>query len=304
MLTQDNNWVPNDAQRIWVATPAYLIVICFLAGLIFLIPLSIAMEWVGLDPFEPLPESVLQVLFYLIPVTCLWVVSRGGKGFSSFSLGESIDRSALVRAILLAIPLLGMSLALFYAIYVPLSFLFPEMVSWWLLDRPSFIWLSLDYELLVASMVNIFAMIVFAPFVEEIVFRGYLLHRLTVKFGPIIAISFSSLIFGLIHVDFVGAFIFGVVLSCMALHSNSLIGPIVTHACNNLIVVIVVLGDGFYQGEISGTMSLQELREFWWVGAVAGLVAFPWLIHAWRSRLEIRPRQWSQPLIETFRSQM
>ena len=54
------------------------------------------------------------------------------------------------------------------------------------------------------------AVVFVAPVVEELFFRGMLLTRWSLKWGPTVGIIASSALFGLFHVGFFGAFAFGV----------------------------------------------------------------------------------------------
>ena len=76
-----------------------------------------------------------------------------------------------------------------------------------------------------------------APFVEEFVFRGVILHRLMETFGFWKGIGLSSLIFGIFHINFFGAFLFAVVASLLYLKSGNLLIPILLHMINNAIAV-------------------------------------------------------------------
>lgn len=74
------------------------------------------------------------------------------------------------------------------------------------------------------------------PFVEEVLFRGVILHRWARKWGATVAIVLSSLAFGAMHLQgFVFAFASGVVLALVYLHTRNLVVPALCHAGSNLI---------------------------------------------------------------------
>lgn len=77
--------------------------------------------------------------------------------------------------------------------------------------------------------------VIMAPIVEEFLFRGVMLHRFTIKWGIKWAILGSSIIFGLLHKDFIGAFIFAVVMCILYIKTSSILVPIVAHMINNLL---------------------------------------------------------------------
>ncbi|PKL73548.1 MAG: CPBP family intramembrane metalloprotease [Methanobacteriales archaeon HGW-Methanobacteriales-2] len=77
--------------------------------------------------------------------------------------------------------------------------------------------------------------VIAAPIVEELLFRGVMLHRFTFKLGLKKAILTSSIIFGLLHADFIGAFVFGMVMCILYIKTGTLIIPIIGHMLNNLL---------------------------------------------------------------------
>jgi len=95
----------------------------------------------------------------------------------------------------------------------------------------------------------IITVVIFAPILEEIVFRG-ILQKSLVKKGlkPSYAILISSFIFGAVHGypwQLVGAFLLGIVLGTVYEKTKSLLMPILLHAFNNLIsaLMIIFLGE-------------------------------------------------------------
>ena len=70
---------------------------------------------------------------------------------------------------------------------------------------------------------------------EEFLFRGVILHRFTVKWGVEWAVLASSIIFGLLHSDIIGAFIFALVMCILYIKTASILVPIVAHMINNML---------------------------------------------------------------------
>lgn len=77
--------------------------------------------------------------------------------------------------------------------------------------------------------------VIIAPIVEEILFRGVMLHRFTIKWGVKWAILASSTIFAIFHNDIIGAFIFAIVMCILYIKTASILVPIVAHIINNLL---------------------------------------------------------------------
>ncbi len=79
-----------------------------------------------------------------------------------------------------------------------------------------------------------------APVVEELLFRGVILHRWSARWGLRRAVFYSSLAFGLMHANFLGLFVFGCVMAVLYIRSGTLIVPILCHALNNLIGTVLL----------------------------------------------------------------
>lgn len=76
--------------------------------------------------------------------------------------------------------------------------------------------------------------IILAPIIEEIIFRGVMLHRWSLKWGLREAIFVSSIVFGLLHLmSAIDAFLFGLVMCTLYLRTQSILVPIVFHILNN-----------------------------------------------------------------------
>ncbi|NLL91116.1 MAG: CPBP family intramembrane metalloprotease [Ruminococcaceae bacterium] len=77
-------------------------------------------------------------------------------------------------------------------------------------------------------------------FLEELLFRGVLLERLR-KYGNVLAITMSSLVFALMHgnaVGFLFIFMLGLVFGYMTVISESLIPSIIMHLLNNSVALL------------------------------------------------------------------
>jgi len=82
-----------------------------------------------------------------------------------------------------------------------------------------------------------------APLVEELFFRGLLQRALGRRFGPGWAVAVSSVVFGLTHyqpVQLLGLIVFGVVLGLMAQRTGRLGMGMVAHAAFNATTVVVL----------------------------------------------------------------
>lgn len=95
------------------------------------------------------------------------------------------------------------------------------------------------------------SLIIIAPVVEEIVFRGFMLRRLASYVPPVYAAIISSAVFGLFHLEFLGdnplnwaaalnTFTLALALSWLYLETKNLWTAIALHAIKNLVAFIVL----------------------------------------------------------------
>lgn len=115
---------------------------------------------------------------------------------------------------------------------------------------PFFGWLYIKFmEQMNSISVDHVAMLimvaVFAPILEEILFRGIILKGMINKgIKPKKAILFSALIFGAVHGypwQFLGAFLLGLVLGLVYWKTKSLLMPILLHSFNNFIATMLMI---------------------------------------------------------------
>ncbi|WP_339171788.1 type II CAAX endopeptidase family protein [Solibacillus sp. FSL R5-0691] len=82
---------------------------------------------------------------------------------------------------------------------------------------------------------------ILAPIYEEMLFRGILLRRFTLRWSPQKSIIISSIIFGIIHlnpINAVFAFALGCVLGYAYLKTKNIVIPILLHSFNNFLAYL------------------------------------------------------------------
>ncbi|MFL0582559.1 CPBP family intramembrane glutamic endopeptidase [Solibacillus silvestris] len=82
---------------------------------------------------------------------------------------------------------------------------------------------------------------ILAPIYEEMLFRGILLRRFTLRWSPQKSIIISSLIFGVIHlnpINVVFAFALGCVLGYAYLKTKNIVIPMLLHSFNNFLAYL------------------------------------------------------------------
>jgi uncharacterized protein len=265
-----------------------------LAGLASVIIADIMWKDWGKTQWLPLPTATLMILFDSFLLLLIARMVSRARLDSMILLGTPPPWSRLGRYALFALPLIGCSYASVFLLYFPLSYLTPEFVKWWLLDMDlALVWTSGSGYML-ANVLSFWSVVLLGPIVEEFLFRGLLLTRWTVKWGVQSAILWSSLVFGLLHTDIIGAFLFGYVLAVLYIHTKSLFVPISIHVANNCIAWIWAGVEGLVRTS-DAQMTLAEWQSFWWIGLLAGLIVIPWVI--WFVRRHSPKPDWRVPYV-------
>lgn len=92
------------------------------------------------------------------------------------------------------------------------------------------------------AVVVVLSMSVVPGFVEESLFRGYVQTRLLARWHPVMAIGFTSLLFGAAHVDlqhFVGVLPLGIWLGVVAWRAASIWPAVCCHFFTNFVFVLM-----------------------------------------------------------------
>ncbi|MGE6344537.1 CPBP family intramembrane glutamic endopeptidase [Bacillus mycoides] len=169
-----------------------------------------------------------MLIFYILPI--IWIFYGYRKHRVSFSLFINRNETFnLVQVLYIAIMLCMFSYG--YLILYMYSF------AW---ITPDFIMNALHEPIIdsTGGYVFQFIRVVFiAPIVGEFVFRGFLLQRFAAKWGTSIAMVVVALLFACLHVDFLGAVVFSIVLSIVYIRTKSLLMPIAIHMLNNALVL-------------------------------------------------------------------
>ena len=89
-----------------------------------------------------------------------------------------------------------------------------------------------------APVLSFIQVCILAPVMEEILMRGFLLGGLSANYGRLAALLISSALFALLHFNMVqtlSAFICGILLGLLYIHTDSVILCIAAHAGYNMI---------------------------------------------------------------------
>ena len=133
---------------------------------------------------------------------------------------------------------------------------------------------SLLFQPLEESVTAVFiAAVVVAPIVEEMTFRGLRFGTLAERWGKTAGMVVSSGLFAVLHLDPIGAFVFGMAACVLYVRTRTLLVPIAVHALNNLLVGLLSLGG------LGDAQAPTDWAAFWtqylYIGFIAMLVSSP-----------------------------
>jgi len=126
------------------------------------------------------------------------------------------------------------------------------------------------------------AFVLVAPITEELLFRGWLLQDLKEQYGARRALVWSSLLFGLVHIEpaaVLYATLGGLVLGVVALRTKSTLASIAMHAGVNAVPLLLPATLVRIEGFNTLTQRVEHIG--WWlllvaVAAAAGALAIVW----------------------------
>lgn len=207
----------------------------YLVGATFLITISHINQFGEIDPIvlaQSLIDQVfLSTLFAQIATLLLCLVLLSKEKITSFL---NVKKTSLLLMFIAFVAGLSM-VFISHTIIDGLEFLFPKLVSDSLNEMTDL--LKINSWLLFVPVV------LMAPIVEEVLYRG-ILFRVFKKEGvkAIWIIIISGVIFGLIHLNFVQssyAMVLGMLMALAYYWSKNILIPILMHFGNNLLAVIL-----------------------------------------------------------------
>jgi membrane protease YdiL (CAAX protease family) len=219
-------------------------------------------------------ERVIALLFYAIAV--LLLVVRAGfarlewrRVFGPFPTREQLP----LLSVIVPVDLLTLGAV---TVYIPLSYIAPGFVERTILSDSALFDVRTVADWLELVVVGVVA----APFVEELFFRGILLHRWARRWGTTTAVVATSALFALLHSEWIGHFLFGVAMAALYLRTRRLWMPIVAHALSNGVLALFALVDVLRHAP-PGRTTLAEFRGEWPLGVamfVSGSALLWWYL--------------------------
>lgn len=282
----------TDTQHPFLTLKARVVVGIFLA-----ISLAVGLLLVLLSSFSLLPfqadDSLVPPIIYMLVFSglclALLAIARHPPLRLPYLIGPIPPRFAWLQLVWLVAGIFLFSLGAFQVSYLALALLAPGWVEATLQQS---LLLSADQTAYprIYNGLMLIAVVVVAPITEEFIFRGVLLHRWGLKWGVRPAIVLTSVLFGLLHSNLVGLFVFGVVMSLLYLSTRSLLVPMAAHALNNALASGLEFFNLRSAPDLTVT-TLAEFRETWWLGVACLLVSAPWVLRYIAYR-------WPQPQAE------
>ena len=170
----------------------------------------------------------------------VFLARRKGSGSLALDYGASVEGNDVGIGIAAG---LASQLILMPLLYIPLRELLPDTFA----DPGDNAEELFDMARGAGRAVMVLTLVVGAPVVEELFFRGLLQRSLVRRLGPAAGIGVGAVVFGLTHYDpaaLPGLVAFGVVLGLLA-HRYGRLGPsMVAHVAFNAATVAILLATG------------------------------------------------------------
>lgn len=186
--------------------------------------------------YGKMDTTLLLLMDVIISIISLFVVGLFYCLFSKTNLGSVISIKWVRFG--MAVPLVLIALAVSFTADYLTDIL---QNSFYVFGVENNVELSTKTHTLIENLLNIFAVSVIPPLVEEFMFRGIILGKLR-PFGDAFAIFLSSALFAVMHGNIIQipfAFMVGLALAFITIKSNSLIPAIAVHFLVNFRSVLI-----------------------------------------------------------------
>lgn len=251
-----------------------LLVQSFIAGMVLLLLGRVVPGLTDKAPTDPASFA----LFYVGMGSVLLVRIRQARVNVTRLFGPA-PSGPMLRLATVAVPLGVLSVAGFWILFLPLSYAAPNFVRTWAIEAA----MRHPVDTVPIWLGHTIVAVIIAPVIEEVLFRGVLLHRWALKWGTRSAVLVSSALFAIGHIELLGHFLFGLAMAALYLRTRSLWVPIAAHALNNFLVSAIQLPSLLRPEKTEERMTLAMFQSQWWVGVLV-LVTGAALLEAYRRR--------------------
>lgn len=221
--------------------------------------------------YNRLDTTSLLLLDIIISIVSLFLVGMFYCWFSNTGLGYVIKVKWVKLS--LSVPLILIALAVsFTADY--LTELLQSTFS--IFGVENGVELSTKSSTLIENILNIIAVSIIPPLVEEFLFRGILLGKLRF-FGDSFALFVSSALFAVMHGNIIQipfAFIVGLVLAFITIKTNSIVPAIIVHFLVNFrsVLISITLENKFISDEMLNYIYLILLLAVFAAGIISAAI--------------------------------
>lgn len=255
----------------------------WMLGLVVLFGGMVYFTLLNRENVDPMAGELIVQFLALLPICWfIWQVMNQNLGFSYF-FNLRIKPFDWKEYLLLIVLIIVVSIGL--------EALFTFLLSWVV---PDYVTHALAEPILVTGapfsvhFLTLILAIVIGPLMEEIVFRGLIFQRLSIKYGMKVGVLGSSLIFGLLHAEaWLGAAVFGAMMCLLFYHTKNLLVPLVVHMLNN--TVAVLLDGTLREGDVISLEQYQSTGLYF----LMGLLALPAIVivfrRYWKTHIEDLP---------------
>ena len=247
-----------------------------LALVLSLVLMLVARQYPAGQLFSESPMGAMVIGYAGIVLTLIAASRIAGLDWNRL-FGPTLPHTEWTLAAI-AFPLAALSYGGFWLLWTPLSYVVPGLVRSYALEgMPDLLSRNNPGRL----FLDVVAIVVIAPVVEEILFRGFLLHRWAARWGTTTGVILSSAVFAILHVELIGHFIFGVAMAALYVRTRSLWVPIAAHATNNAFALVFAFPDAL-GGTPPAPTTLEEFRAEWPIGMLALVIGAAGLLWFWR----------------------
>lgn len=258
--------------------------------------LVIGLGYAYLGAYQILPWSESDPLSLPILSIAIWTALLAIVGRASYRqdlniqalFGDRLPQFSWRYAVVLVASALLFSLGSFSVVFYFLSLVFPDYAAQILESDLLSGGANSQYPQLYNALM-LFLLVVYAPLVEELIFRGFLLQRWATKWGIRNGLIASSLLFGVLHINNpVGLTLFGFLMGLLYVRSRSLWIPIACHSLNNLAAVGIDRLSTWIASDPAEAVTVDSIQQTWWTGLILIAISTPFL---W----QFIKRSWPKP---------
>ena len=250
-----------------------LFLLYFTIGLLIDIPTLIRERNINFE--DPIFNNIIiNFCFYSVAMLWIWGYKYRTKFKFKYLLRNTYSLEK-ISSLSILIPLILISIGTTELFHYLLFSINPEVATQ-AMQQELFLTIEETAYPQLYNAIQFISVVVLAPIIEEMLFRGIFLHRWATKWSLRTAVITSSIAFGCLHFDFISSSIFGFAASLIYLKTKNLALPIAIHFLNNLFFVIISLFS-FLQPTPEPTPTLETLQASLLPATLAIVIAFIWL---------------------------